>query len=553
MEGRINMLEKVYITGHKNPDTDSICAAITYAYLKNKSGDVEAIPIRIGELNDETKWVLNKWGFEAPEYVSSLKSQIKDLKLDKPFTVSKELSINKAARFIQEKDVQALPVVNDREVLEGIVTLSNLTKSYMEVWDDKILWRSRTSIENMIDVLSADIINLPDDVRPYDGRILVYASVVDEKGHTQKGDIVICGNREDVHREAIRNGAAVIILSSGAVATDEILKEAKDKSVLILSTTYNSYMVARLLPQAVPISYVMSTENLMTFHPEDFLEDVEKQIRDTRFRNFPVVNHANQVVGYLSRNNLLFDEKKNLILVDHNERNQSIDDFDSVEIKEIIDHHRVANIMTNKPIYFRNIPVGSTCSIISMMYFEEGVTPPKEIACLLASAIISDTLLFRSPTTTPVDKQILMRLARIANLDVEAYAMEMFKAGTSLGNKKPADILLQDSKMFNIDDNQVRVSQTFTTDLDSLGAIEGKVIDKMAEIKAANASDSFALLMTDIFAEKSKVLVVGKFGEAIAKEFGVSYDPKGFIVEGLLSRKKQFIPTITAAISKSIE
>lgn len=544
------MKEKIYITGHKNPDTDSICSAIAYAELKNKRGDVEAIPIRIGELGPETKWVLNRWGFEAPIFVGTLKQRIKDLDLDVPFCVSPDISINKAAKFLQDQDMRSLPVIDDNQKLIGIVTLSNLTKSYMEVWDDKIIWRANTSIDNIIDVISGNVIYYPSEVKDYDGRIVVYASSVDKKGHLSKGDILIVGNRSEVHIEAIDRDISMIILSSGAKMEDEILELAKAKNIVVLSTKYNSYMVARLLPQAIPISYVMSTEDLTFFYPDDYLEDVEKRIKNKRFRNFPVLDRTGKVVGNLSRNDLLFDKKKKLILVDHNERNQSIDDFESVEIIEIIDHHRVANIMTNAPIYFRNIPVGSTCTIIAMMYFEEGVTPSKNIAGLLASAIISDTLLFRSPTTTETDKQVLMRLARIADINAEEYAVEMFSAGTSLKDQKPEDILLTDSKVFNIEGNKVKVSQTFTTNLDQLGTMEEKIIQRMNEMRNLNSDDIFCLLMTDIFAQKSKVIVVGKYGDAIAKEFGVEYNEKGFLVNNLLSRKKQFIPTVTAAIAK---
>lgn len=544
------MKEKVYITGHKNPDTDSICASITYAELKNKRGDVLAVPIRIGELAKETKWVLNRWGFEAPEFRQNLKNKIRDIELDVPYCVTSDISINKAARFLQEQDMRSLPVVDDKEKLIGIVTLSNLTRSYMEVWDDKILWRAGTSIDNIVDVISGNIVLYPHNPRQYDGRIVVYASNVDDKGHLSKGDILIVGNREEVHLEAMDREVGIIILSSGASMSDKVLQLAKEKNIVVISTKYNSYMVARLLPQAIPISYVMSSDNLTFFYPDDSLEDVEKKIKHLRFRNFPVLDRTGKVIGNLSRNHLLFDKKKKLIMVDHNERNQSIDSFDSVQIVEIIDHHRVANIMTDQPIYFRNVPVGSTCTIISMMYFEQGVTPSKEIAGLLASAIISDTLLFRSPTTTETDKQILNRLARIAEIDLEEYAKEMFAAGTSLADTKPEDILLTDSKVFSIEKNKVKVSQTFTTNLDQLGEMEDKVITKMQEMRNVNADDIFCLLMTDIFAEKSKVFVVGKYGKEIAKEFGAIYDEKGFIVKGLLSRKKQFIPTVTSAIVK---
>ena len=547
------MKEKVYITGHKNPDTDSICSALAYADLKNRRGDVEAQAIRIGELNQETKFVLDYFGVQPPEYVGTLKLKVKDLQLDHAHSVAPEISINKAIKFLQEGNHTSLPVVDEDDGLVGIVSTSNLTRSYMEVWDDRILWRAKTSVDNIIDVISAEIVNYPKDYKPYDGRIVVYVSEADQEGHVAKGDIVVGGNRDDVHREAIDRKAGILILSSGAKMKDETLELAKKNNLIVLSTKYNSFMVSRLLPQAIPLKYVMTTENLTYFHPEDFLEDVERVIKTKKYRSFPVLDHKNRVVGNISRNHLLLDRKKKLIMVDHNERNQSIDDFDTVEVVEIIDHHRVANIHTNGPIYFRNIPVGSTATIISMMFFEQGVIPSKPIAGILASAIISDTLLFRSPTTTKTDKQILMRLARIADLDVEEYAMKMFKAGTSLDNKKPSDILTADSKVFNIEEEKVKVSQTFTTDLESLGNIEERLVKRMQEMRTENGDDVFVLLITDIFAQKSRVLVVGKFGESIAKEFEEDLVECGFLVDGLLSRKKQFIPKITAAINKAKE
>lgn len=545
------MKEKVYITGHKNPDTDTICAAICYSDLKNKRGDVEAFPIRLGELSQETKWVLNRWGFEPPKLVNTLKLTIGDLEFEKPICVTPDISINKAAKFLEEHDLRSLPVVDDKEELVGIVTLSNLTKSYMEVWDDKILWRAHTPIDNMVDTISGSIINYPEKVRDYDGRILVYASRVDENGRLNKGDIAIVGDREDVHLEAVEKEVSILILTSGAKIRDDILQKIKEKNICLISTKYNSYMVSRLLPQAIPVSYVMSTESLMYFYPDDYVEEVLKKVRNNRFRSFPILNRYGKVIGHIARNDLILDKKKKLILVDHNERSQSIDDIESVEITEIIDHHRVANVNTSGPIFFRNIPVGSTCTILAMMYFEQGVTPNKEIAGLMASAIISDTLMFRSPTTTDIDKQILMRLSRIADIDPQTYASEMFSAGTSLVNQKPEDILLTDSKVFTVGQNYLRVSQMFTTNLDKIGQMEDSLISSMRQILDNSKENIFCLLMTDIFAEKSKVIVAGDYGKEIAKEFNVEYKEKGFMVNDLLSRKKQFIPSVTAAIVRA--
>ncbi|QUY64650.1 putative manganese-dependent inorganic diphosphatase [Helcococcus kunzii] len=545
------MKNKIYITGHKNPDTDSIASAIVYSDLKSRiDSNNEYVPIRLGDLNLESKWVLEKWNQDAPKYVENLKQKVEDLGLVKPLTIKDNISIYQAANYLQPRNISFLPIVDDEGRLKGIVTLSNLTKSYMDVWDDVILWRAGTKIENIVEVLSGEIVHLPENPNKFDGRMLVYASQVDEEGHSKEGDILIVGNRLDSQREAIERKVGILIVSSGHKVEDDILQKAKENNVTVLTTKYNSFMAARLLPQAIPVSYVMTTDNLQYFKPEEYLEDVSRKVKNTRFRNFPIVNYDLVVIGELNRNDLLFDKKKQLILVDHNESNQSIDDRDNVEILEIIDHHRVANIHTNSPIYFRNVPVGCTSTILAMMYKEYGLTPSKEMAGLMASAIISDTLLFRSPTTTEVDKKILRELAEIAEIDLEAYGEEMFSAGTSLEGVSVTDILMTDSKKFEIEDKNARVSQAFTTNLDSVEKFIDEIITSMTNVNNNEKTDVFALFITDIFNEQSLVITVGKLNEVIANEFGVEYKEKGYLVKDLLSRKKQFIPALTRAVSK---
>lgn len=545
------MKNKIFITGHKNPDTDSIASAIVYADLKSKiDSENDYVPVRLGELNLESKWVLDKWKQPAPRYIENLKQKVEDLGLEKPITVRENISIYQAANYLQPRNVSFLPIVDEQNSLKGIVTLSNLTKSYMDVWDDIILWGAGTKIENIVEVLSGEIVHLPENPNKYNGRMLVYASEVDEEGHSKEGDVLIVGNRLDAQNEAIDRKVGILIVSSGHEVEDEILEKAKQNNVTVLTTKYNSFMAARLLPQAIPVSYVMTKDNLQYFTPDEYLEDVSRKVKNTRFRNFPIVNNNLEVIGELNRNNLLFDKKKQVILVDHNESNQSIDDRDNVEILEIIDHHRVANINTNSPIYFRNVPVGCTSTILAMMYKEYGVTPSKEMAGLMASAIISDTLLFRSPTTTEIDKRILKELAQIAEIDLEKYGEEMFSAGTSLEGVSVTDILMTDSKKFEIEDKNARVSQSFTTNLDSVEKFVDEIISTMVSVNNNENTDVFALFITDIFNEKSLVITVGEMNEALANEFAAEYKEDGYIVNGLLSRKKQFIPALTRAVNK---
>lgn len=548
------MKNRVYITGHKNPDTDTIASAIVYADLKNQiDKENEYVPVRLGELNLESKWVLDRWNQDAPRYIENLKPMIEDLNLTKPLTVSKDISLYEAANYLQPRNRSFLPIVDDDKKLIGIVTLSNLTKSYMNVWDDDILYRAGATIENIVDVLAGNIVHMPENPNPFDGRMLVYASEVDEKGHVSKGDVLIVGNRRDSQLEAVERKAGIIIVSSGHDMDEDILEKAKENNVVVIKTKYNSFMVARLIPQAIPIEHVMTTDNLITFTPDDLLEDVAKRVANTRFRNFPIIDDNKNVVYELNRNDLLFDKKKQLILVDHNEENQSIDDRDEVEILEIIDHHRVANISTNQPIYFRNEPVGCTATILASIYKEKGIVPSKEMAGLMASAIISDTLLFRSPTTTSTDKKVLYELAEIAEIDLEQYGSEMFAAGTSLEGVNARDLLLTDSKKFEIKEKNVRVSQAFTTKLESVDSMIKDIKENMEFIKEDEKLDFFCLFITDIFGEQSLVITSGIYSEDLANEFNSQLKDDGYIVKGLLSRKKQFIPAVTKVINNFLK
>ena len=544
------MKNRIYITGHKNPDTDSIASAIVYADLKNKIDKKnEYIPIRLGSLNLESKWVLDRWKSKAPIYIDNLRPTIDDLNLEMPLVVDRDISLYEAANYLQPKNVSFLPIVDRENRLEGIVTLSNLTKSYMNVWDDDILYRSKTKVENIVDVLAGTLVNRPEKPNYINGRMLVYASDVDEKGHVSPGDVIIVGNRRDAQREAVDRKAGILIVSSGYYVDNDILYLAKKNNVTIIKTKYNSFMVARLLPQAIPVSYVMTSDNLLYFTPDDDIEEVSKKVMDTRFRNFPVVDKNMKVIGELTRNDLLIDKKKKLILVDHNEASQSIDDRDRVEILEIIDHHRVANISTSNPIFFRNMPVGCTSTILAMMYKENGLVPSKQMAGLMASAIISDTLLFRSPTTTDIDIKILNELAEIAEINLEEYASEMFAAGTSLDGVSATDLLITDSKKFEIDNIKVRVSQAFTTNLPSVDKMIADIKTSMKQIKENERIDFFALFITDIFNEQSLVITDGVYSEALAEAFKQEFIEDGYMVKDLLSRKKQFIPVLTTTIN----
>lgn len=546
------MREVVYITGHKNPDTDSIMSAIAYADLKNRLGEVRAIPIRLGKLNPESRFVLDYFGVDAPKIKESMQLQVKDLDIDTGNIIDPSIAIRNAWDIFQKGEAHSLSVVDADGKIVGIASLSNITRAYMDVWDDKILGRSKTPIDNIIDVLAAHIINLPENPRSYNGKMTVFAMNEGEENNLEdviiEGDIVISGNRDDYYEFLIKQKVGLIILTHGAVMNEEMVKLARENDVTVLSTEYNSFMTARLLPMTIPISHVMTTDNLVYFTTEDNLDQVRDAMAKSRFRSYPVVDSSERIVGSVSRYHLISSEKKKLILVDHNERNQSIDDIEEAEIQEIIDHHRVANILTTGPVFFRAEPVGSTATIISEMYLESGIRPSKKIAGILCAAIISDTLLFRSPTTTETDKRILDRMSKIADLNPDEFADKMFRAATSLKGKSATDLVEGDVKTFNIGGEDFRVGQVMTMNPEELIPIMDELKDLMdKKIKAKNES-TFVLVLTDIFNQRSELLVVGEHFDSIREEFGEITERGTINAPGVLSRKKQVIPKLTAAI-----
>lgn len=548
------MRETVYITGHKKPDTDSVMSAIAYADLKNRLGEYEAIPIRLGKLSQESRFVLDYFGVKPPEIKETMKLTVGDLSYDKGNIIDPSIPIRKAWDTFQKGATNSLSVVDNDGEIVGIASLSNITKSYMDVWDDKILGRANTSIDNIIDVLAGKIIYLADSEATFPGKMTVFAMGGEEEDLEDvfcEGDIVIAGNRTDYYDYLLRQKISLLILTNGASLGEDMIDLAKENKVTVISTEYNSFMTSRLLPLTIPVSQVMTTDNLIYFKTDDTLDVVREAMAKSRFRSYPVVDATKKVVGSISRYHLISSNKKKLILVDHNERNQSIDDIEEAEIVEIIDHHRVANILTTSPVFFRAEPVGSTATIISEMYLESGIRPSKEIAGILCAAIISDTLLFRSPTTTSTDKRILDRMSKIAGINPEDFADKMFRAGTSLKGKSAKDLIEGDIKTFTIGEANVRVGQVFTMNPEELVPIMDDLKELMTAKIKERGEDTFVLVLTDIFNQRSELLVVGEYYDDIQEEFGELTANGTINAEGVLSRKKQVIPKLTAAIIKA--
>lgn len=541
----------IYITGHRNPDTDSICSAIAYAEFKNKTGKIPAVPIRLGEVNRETQFVLGYFNAEMPELITTVKTQVSDLDIDMVAPISPDISLKMAWAIMKKNDIKTLPVIDENDRLAGVASVSNLASSYLDIWDNSILAKSKTTLENILDTLSAKCVYRPDGTFKITGKIIVASMHPDSmKEIIEPGDIAICGDREDSQRLIINSKACLIIITGNYVPNDDIINLAKTSGCSIILTPFDTFTASRLITQSIPISYVMSKKNVLSFNTEDFIDDIKYIMLETRYRSYPVLDENNKVIGSISRYHLISQNRKKVILLDHNEKTQSVLGLEDAEILEIIDHHRIADVQTGLPIYFRNEPVGSTSTIVASIFFENGIRPSKNVAGLLCAAIISDTLLLKSPTATLVDELILKRLAQIADLNIEEFAKEMFKAGTSLEGKTAKEIFFQDFKVFSLNNFKVGVSQVGTMYIESFDPLKDDMINLMTKKAKDSGFDLILLMLTDILNGGSVLIAVGEHTDVVSKAFNVSLTNNGVYIPGLVSRKKQVIPPITAVIDK---
>ena len=541
----------VYVTGHKNPDSDSICAAYGYSEFKNKTSKLPTIPVRLGNVNAETQFILDYFKVEAPKLLETVKLKVEDLDIDTIASILPSLSLKMAWIIMRDNHIKSLPVVDKNERLVGILSISNLTSSYMDIGDNNILAKSKTSIENILDTLSASSIYINEKCKIFKGKIAVTAMQPDSlKEIVDEGDIAIVGDRPDVQEALIDIKTSLIIITGSHGLAENLLSKAKENGVTIISTPHDSFTASRLLIQSIPVSYVMATDDLISFSNDDLVDDIKDIMAETRYNSYPVTDENGRVVGTVSRYHLISNHKKKVIQVDHNERGQSVDGLEEAEVLEIIDHHRVADIQTSNPIYFRNEPLGSSSTIVGKCYFELNMTPSKEVAGLLCGAIISDTLLFKSPTCTEQDKIVCKKLAQIAGIpSIEDFAKAMFKAGTSLKGKSVSQIFNQDFKPFKMGEAKVGVAQVNTMDIDGFMPLKDEMLSFMKSEADSKGYDVVMLLLTDILTEGSQVLVAGERYDYIEKTFNVELKDSMAFLPGVLSRKKQVIPPLTNAVN----
>lgn len=555
-----NTERPVLITGHKNPDTDSICAAISYSRLKNKINNTDRyIPCRAGNPNAETSFVLEHFKVDAPLLLDNVKTQVSDIAYRKTPGVSKNMSLKQAYQMMRDGHVVTLPAVNQNGILEGLITMSDIAKSYMNVYDSAIISTAETPFKNILETLEATLITGDANRNCQDGKVLIAAANPEMMNYyIEPHDIVILGNRAESQLSALDNGADCIIICEGANASPTIKALAEQNGMIIMVTSYDAYTAARLINQSIPISFFMTKEGILSFEEEDTVDEIKDVMAKKRHRDFPVISKDGRYLGMLSRRNLLGASGKQVIMVDHNELGQALDGMENAEILEIIDHHRLGTIQTLGPVYFRNQPLGCTSTIVYLMYQENKVEIDPQTAGLMMSAIISDTLLFRSPTCTKTDEMAGRALAEIAGVDIEKYAMEMFSAASDLKQKTDREIFYQDFKTFTAGDIHFGVSQVSSLNEEELLSIKPRLFHFAKEALGEENLDMAFVMLTNILKQDTLLLAVGHRAETLIQNAFLlepkkeSFDFSGEEVEGytavlenVVSRKKQLIPPLS--------
>ena len=547
-----NNKRKIYVIGHKNPDTDSICSAIAYADIKNRT---EENPIyeakRAGQINEETLYVLKRFQMNTPGYMPNVGTRVKDMDVRKVGGVDSKISLKKAWTLMRNENVFTLPILNQNQELEGLITTNDITESYMDVYNNAALSEARTPYRNILETVDGTMIVGNEHAHFTDGKVLIAASSPEVMEQSvEQNDLVILGNRYEAQLCAIEMGASCIIVCMGVPISKTIRRLAEERECFVISSPHDTYTVARLINQSMPVKHFMTSENLVKFSIDDYTDDIKEVMAKLRHRDFPVLNKHGKYVGMVSRRNLLGIKRRQLCLVDHNEISQAVDNIESAEILEIIDHHRIGSLQTMAPVYFRNQPVGCTATILYQVYQEKNLTIEPNIAGLLCSAILSDTLMFRSPTCTAMDKAAAEKLAEIAGVKCEELASEMFAAGSNLKNKSPEEIFYQDFKKFELNKSSFGVGQITSVNEDELTEIKKELLPYMEKALGSHGESMLFFMLTDIINESTELLFYGGDSKNVVSEAFHKEPQEGeqsVILPGVVSRKKQLIPAMMEA------
>ncbi len=548
----------IYIIGHKNPDTDSICSAISYSYLKNRTKvhpEHMYVPMRAGEVNEETQFVLKYFNVDWPELMEDGATQVTQIEIHEIPGVSEDITVKRAWELMKEEGVVTLPIVDEDNYLTGVITVSDIAESYMDSHDSKVLSQAKAKYKDIADTLDGTVIVGNENDSFDEGRVMIGTFHPDMLGnYIRESDLIISGNRTEDQLFAIDVKASCLVLglSAGDRLSNTIKRLAEESGTVIINSPHDTYTIARLINQAIPVKHLM-TRKCMYFNSTDKLDDIKEIMRNTRHRDYPVLNEEKKYIGTISRRNLISAGKKRMILVDHNEKTQAVDNIDETEILEILDHHRLGNLETMAPLLFRNQPVGCTATIVYQMYNEKGIEIPKTIAGLLMSAVISDTLLFRSPTCTEADIAACNALAAIAGVeDIKAYAREMFSAASDLDNKTADEIFHQDFKEFMISKIPFGVGQINSMSEKNIAKIKERLMTILESKREALGSRMIFFMLTNIFDESTELIFTGDGAkELVESAFKVQAEGNSAILPGVVSRKKQLIPAFMSVLQES--
>ncbi|MDR0885579.1 MAG: putative manganese-dependent inorganic diphosphatase [Clostridiales Family XIII bacterium] len=548
----------VYVVGHKSPDTDSITSAIAYANLKNITDKTRNyIPARAGAVQDETQYVLNHAEIEMPLFIDNVYTQVKDIDIRQFTGVHEDVTLRHAWSIMKERNIVTIPVTEPiehsvKERFVGLATIKDIGSAYLDNTSSEILSNSGTLLSSVARVLEAEVAYDSGLKRFEKGKIFIGAGDANAiAGFIRKGDIVIVSNRRVTQKLSVQAGASCVILTMGAPATQELIDLAATKKCTILCTPHDTFSAAKIINQSIPISYIMKKNNIVGFTPEDYLEDVKDTMTKLKHRDFPVLDNDGSFIGMISRRFLLYARKKQVILVDHNEQGQAVAGIEGADILEIIDHHRLSSISTINPVFFRNQPVGSTNTIVFEMYNEQGITPSKQIATLMCAGILSDTLMFRSPTTTQVDRVAVLKLSEIAEINIEAFSKAMFHAGSQLDEKSPAELFSHDFKTFTVEGVDIGIGQINVMDQDELVSAREKLQTYLEEGMHEKQMDMVFFMLTDIPSSCTEVLYTGNGAASLLENaFERPIVDSSMKVEGLVSRKKQLVPELIVAMQK---
>lgn len=539
------MPKPIYVIGHKNPDTDSICSAIGYAYLKQSLGE-NALPVRAGKINAETKYALDYFNVDIPSYIDDLYPRVKDIMTESPAVINENGSVRELGKIMKKFNIKSVPVLSEDNTLVGMVSVGDLAKRYFEELQIQDLGLAQVTFESVLKTIEGTVICGKDLDRSLTGKVRIAAAKTEtllKKLH--KNDIIITGDRVQAHLIAIGRSVACLIVTGNGNVEPEVVKEAENCNVIIIKTDYDTYTCARLINQSIPVKMIME-KRIVTFKPTELVSDIKETIINSHFRNYPVVENG-KFVGFISREKLIVPERQQIILVDHNEYSQAVEGVEEAQILEIIDHHRLGGIQTSEPIFIRHEPVGCTATIVANMLWHRNIYISKTIAGVLVSAIISDTMLFKSPTCTPYDKETAGKLSKLAEIDLYIYGIDMLKAGGAHANMSAGEIVHNDLKEFNMGKHRIAVGQFSVMDAEPLLNIKADILKYMNELQQNERYDMSLLMITDIIDEKTHLFCTDAAADFASRAFKRTINDNILILPNVMSRKKQIIPPLIEA------